>query len=443
MTASVLLHPRWIEPVMFLYDNSLDEINKNMDGFHAGSNFAAAAAANPCRNLMAHPAPLAAPSAAAYTSSEAPAAGMAEPAVKQCSPCSAAVQSSSGAALPYGYFGSGYYPCRMTHHNAIKSCAQPASTFADKYMDTSVSGEEFTSRAKEFAFYQGYAAGPYQPVPGYLDMPVVPTIGGPGEPRHDPLLPMDSYQPWAITNGWNGQVYCPKEQSQPPHLWKSTLPGNNTPAWLPGSPPPLLARPSPRSPRAPPGPRRPRPARAPRPQPAPAPRGWHRCRPLPGARRIPPEAPGEETAEKGAGREQGSAPGHQVPQAPQRGGRGGSGGSSAELPLESWVSPPGGSEGLRGFALPGWKEKHPQRRGEGSPGCGAVLRERSSGRARSGARSGALPPAPLQDVPGGPRNSLLTLSCTVFLFQTSFRIPPMRTRTGGGGRSECLTQRFS
>ncbi|NXV05480.1 HXA13 protein, partial [Cettia cetti] len=140
------LHPRWIEPVMFLYDNSLDEINKNMDGFHAGSNFAAAAAANPCRNLMAHPAPLAAPSAAAYTSSEAPAAGMAEPAVKQCSPCSAAVQSSSGAALPYGYFGSSYYPCRMTHHNAIKSCAQPASTFADKYMDTSVSGEEFTSR---------------------------------------------------------------------------------------------------------------------------------------------------------------------------------------------------------------------------------------------------------------------------------------------------------
>lgn len=310
MTASVLLHPRWIEPVMFLYDNSLDEINKNMDGFHAGSNFAAAAAANPCRNLMAHPAPLAAPSAAAYSSSEAPAAGMAEPAVKQCSPCSAAVQSSSGAALPYGYFGSGYYPCRMTHHNAIKSCAQPASTFADKYMDTSVSGEEFTSRAKEFAFYQGYAAGPYQPVPGYLDMPVVPAIGGPGEPRHDPLLPMDSYQPWAITNGWNGQVYCPKEQSQPPHLWKSTLPGN-TPAWLPLSPLPIPPRsPLPGYPAAglrhrPPG-RRPRPippgahtSQPAGPAPGPPPAGPRHSPPAPPA---PAPAPGEETAEKGRGK---------------------------------------------------------------------------------------------------------------------------------------------
>uniref|UniRef100_A0A8D0DH38 Homeobox domain-containing protein n=1 Tax=Salvator merianae TaxID=96440 RepID=A0A8D0DH38_SALMN len=251
MTASVLLHPRWIEPVMFLYDNSLEEINKNMEvGFHAAAAAAAAAgsnfaAANQCRNLMAHPASLAAPgSAAAYTSSEAPtaaavaaaaaaAAGMAEPgaAVKQCSPCSAAVQSPSGpAALPYSYFGSGYFSCRMPHHNAaLKSCAQPASSFADKYMDTSgaaaaAAGEDFTSRAKEFAFYQGYAAGPYQPVPGYLDMPVVPTLGGPGEPRHESMLPVDGYQPWAITNGWNGQVYCPKEQNQTPHLWKSTLP---------------------------------------------------------------------------------------------------------------------------------------------------------------------------------------------------------------------------
>ncbi|XP_062813377.1 homeobox protein Hox-A13 [Anolis carolinensis] len=247
MTASVLLHPRWIEPVMFLYDNSsLEEINKNMEaGFHAAVAAAAAAAgggsnlvaANQCRNLMG-------PGPAAYSSpSEAPSAVMAEPgpAVKQCSPCSAAVQSPPGpAALPYGYFGSGYFPCGMNHHphNApppppppppLKSCAQPAAAaFADKYMDTSAAaaaGEDFSSRAKEFAFYQGYPAGPYhQPVPGYLDMPVVPGLGGRGEPRHDSMLMEGYHQPWAIANGWNGQVYCPKEQNQPPHLWKSTLP---------------------------------------------------------------------------------------------------------------------------------------------------------------------------------------------------------------------------
>ncbi|XP_048882209.1 homeobox protein Hox-A13b [Brienomyrus brachyistius] len=213
MTASLLLHSRWIDPVMFLYDNALEEVNKNMEGY-PGGNFAA----NQCRNLMAHPASLA-PSSA-YTSSEVPVSGMGEP-VKQCSPCSAA-QSSSSASLPYGYFGSSYYPCRMTHHGSIKSCAQP-STYGEKYMDTSVSGEEFTSRAKEFAFYQGYTAGPYQSVPGYLDVPVVPTISGPAEPRHDPLLPMESYQPWGITNGWSGQVYCAKDQTQANHLWKSSI----------------------------------------------------------------------------------------------------------------------------------------------------------------------------------------------------------------------------
>ncbi|KAJ8354446.1 hypothetical protein SKAU_G00220130 [Synaphobranchus kaupii] len=213
MTASLLLHSRWIDPVMFLYDNGLDEVNKNMEGF-AGGNFAA----NQCRNLMAHPASLA-PSAT-YTSSEVPVSGMGEP-VKQCSPCSAA-QSSTSASLPYGYFGSSYYPCRMSHHSNIKSCAQPSS-YAEKYMETSVSGEEFTSRAKEFAFYQGYTTGPYQPVPSYLDMPVVPTMSGPTEPRHESLLPMESYQPWAITNGWNSQVYCAKDQAQPNHLWKSSI----------------------------------------------------------------------------------------------------------------------------------------------------------------------------------------------------------------------------
>ncbi|XP_062393591.1 homeobox protein Hox-A13b [Sardina pilchardus] len=219
MTASLLLSSRWVEPVMFLYDNGADEINKNMENGFAGGNFAA----SQCRNLMAH-APSLAPSSGGgtYASSDVPpTSGMSDPG-KQCSPCSAA-QSSSNASLPYGYFGSGYYPCRMSHHTgAVKPCAQP--TYADKYMDTSVPGDDFPSRPKEFAFYQGYSPGPYQPVPSYLDMPVVPALSGSAEPRHEPLLPVDSYQPWALGNAWNSQVYCGKEQAPSSHLWKTAMP---------------------------------------------------------------------------------------------------------------------------------------------------------------------------------------------------------------------------
>lgn len=230
MTTSLLLRPHWIDPsVMFLYDNGggSDEVNKNMEGF-AGGNFAA----NQCRNLMAHPASLA-PSTA-YSSSDLPTSGIGEP-VKQCSPCSAA-QNSSSASLPYGYFGSGYYPCRMSHHSSIKSCgAQPPSAYGEKYMDTSASSDDFTSRAKEFAFYPTYPSGPYQPVPSYLDVPVVPTISAPSEARHEPLLPMESYQPWSLAaNGWNSQVYCPKEQPQPGHMWKPSIPGRLLPSTCTG-----------------------------------------------------------------------------------------------------------------------------------------------------------------------------------------------------------------
>nr|XP_046255750.1 homeobox protein Hox-A13b [Scatophagus argus] len=210
MTASLLLHSHWIDPVMFLYDNGLDERSKNMEGF-TGGNFAA----NQCRNLLAHPTSLA-PSTT-YTASEVPVSGMGEPG-KQCSPCSA-TQSSPNASLPYGYFGSSYYPCRMSH-GSVKACAQP-SGYGDKYMDSPVSGEEFSTRAKEFAFYQGYSSGPYQP--SYLDVPVVPALSAPAEPRHESLLPMEPYQPWAITNSWSGQVYCTKEQPQSNPLWKSSL----------------------------------------------------------------------------------------------------------------------------------------------------------------------------------------------------------------------------
>lgn len=212
MTASVLLHSHWIDPVMFLYENGLDERSKTMEGF-TGSNFPA----NQCRNLLAHPTSLA-PNAT-YASNDAPLSGIGEPG-KQCSPCPAA-QSSPNASLPYGYFGSSYYPCRVSH-GGVKACAQP-SGYGDKYMDSQGSGEEFSSRAKEYAFYQGYSPAPYQP--SYLDVPVVPALSAPSETRHEPLIPMEPYQPWTITNGWSGQVYCTKEQPQSNPLWKSSLQG--------------------------------------------------------------------------------------------------------------------------------------------------------------------------------------------------------------------------
>ncbi|XP_066540069.1 homeobox protein Hox-A13b [Hoplias malabaricus] len=168
MTASVLLPSRWTEPLMFLYGGGgSEDTSAGMEGFGAAGG-------------AAH---------CGYALGEVPASG------------------ASGA--PCGYFssaggGGGYYPCRMT-----KPCAQPTAPAA-----ASLSGDaEFSTRAKELTFYPGYSAGPYQPVSGYLDVP--------SEPRHEPVLPAETYQPWAISNSWNSPVYCPKEHSQ---LWKNSLP---------------------------------------------------------------------------------------------------------------------------------------------------------------------------------------------------------------------------
>lgn len=219
MTTSLIVHPHWADTLMYVYETSPNEKNPkkgaDMEGLSANC------ASSHCRDFMSHPA-LGRHSSShqgpVYTEISSPEAGR---------QCSGTTSSSNAASLGYAYpFGSSYYGCRLSQSHQ-KPCSYHPS---DKYPEpgNSIPSDDFSSRAKEFAFYPSFASS-YQAVPGYLDMSVVPGITSHPEPRHDTLLSMEGYQHWALPNGWDGQVYCSKDQSQPSHLWKAPFPGNVTP----------------------------------------------------------------------------------------------------------------------------------------------------------------------------------------------------------------------
>ncbi|XP_028559152.2 homeobox protein Hox-B13 [Podarcis muralis] len=166
-----------------------------------------------------------------------PSSGPGDASTKQCIPCPAIPQASSTtSASPFscGYFGGAYCSYRVAR-GSLKPCPAPPQpgypTAAEKYLDACSSApaaaapEEYQTRPAEFAFYPGYAAGPYQPMASYLDVSVVQTIGGPpGDARHEALLPVDPYhEPWALAGGWNNQMCCPKDQSPAGHFWKTAF----------------------------------------------------------------------------------------------------------------------------------------------------------------------------------------------------------------------------
>ncbi|XP_032642556.1 homeobox protein Hox-C13 [Chelonoidis abingdonii] len=218
MTTSLILHPRWADTFMYVYEENPNENNQNKTP--AMEALSANCPASHCRDIITlgrHSSTIGTHQGSVYTDIPAPEAA------RQCPPPPAA----SNATLGYGYpFGGSYYGCRLSHSHNVNLQQKPCSYHpAEKYPEPSgsIPSEELPSRAKEFAFYPSFASS-YQAVPGYLDVSVVPGISGHPEPRHDALLPMEGYQHWAFSNGWDGQVYCSKEQSQSTHLWKSPFP---------------------------------------------------------------------------------------------------------------------------------------------------------------------------------------------------------------------------
>ncbi|MGH0157148.1 UNVERIFIED_CONTAM: hypothetical protein FKN15_043805 [Acipenser sinensis] len=170
MTTSMVLHPRWADTFMYVYEKSPHENNHNKNS--AMEALSGNCPASHCRDLINHHHPaigrhsgsIATHQGSVYSDISSP-----DPS-RQCP----APQSSSSAPLGYGYpFGSPYYGCRLSHSHNVNLQQKPCSYHpAEKYAEPSgaLPSEELSSRAKEFAFYPSFASS-YQAVYGNASVP--------------------------------------------------------------------------------------------------------------------------------------------------------------------------------------------------------------------------------------------------------------------------------
>ncbi|TSM68870.1 Homeobox protein Hox-D13a [Bagarius yarrelli] len=58
----------------------------------------------------------------------------------------------------------------------------------------------------------------------YIDVPVVQRAKT-TEHKHESPFTVEDYDHWNWSNNWSNQIYCSKEQTASPHIWKSSLRG--------------------------------------------------------------------------------------------------------------------------------------------------------------------------------------------------------------------------
>lgn len=144
--------------------------------------------------------------------------------------------SCTNSQVTFGcHFANSFYSCKaspsavfqqrvMNHHNVN---GKVYGHLADKqdvvdFSRAALHCGEGPTLVRDIGVYQGYA-GPYR-IPGYIDVPVVQRART-RDPIHDSPFVMEEYEPWNWSTSWSNQIYCSKEQTASPCIWKSSLTG--------------------------------------------------------------------------------------------------------------------------------------------------------------------------------------------------------------------------